>query len=72
MLVNILLDEFLEGWTKFGVFALILAFVFGLVLLLVKVSAWKEKSRSHKRRITGLNRKQRRYEQAGKRKRRSR
>ncbi|CAN5706863.1 hypothetical protein BH18ACI4_BH18ACI4_27400 [soil metagenome] len=50
MLVETLSEELLEGWTKFGVFALILAFVFGLVFLLMKVSAWKEKSRSHKRR----------------------
>lgn len=69
MLVETLSDELLEGRMKFGVFALILAFVFGLVLLLMKVSAWREKSGSHKRRATGLNRKQRRHEQASKRKR---
>ena len=72
MLIATLSDEFLEGWTKLGVFALIVAFVFGLVFLLMRVSSLKEKSRGHKRPVAGLNRKQRRHEQATKRKRRGR
>lgn len=69
MLVETLSDELLEGWTKLGVFALIVAFVFGLVFLLMRISSLKERSPGHKRRVTGLNRKQRRQEQASKRKR---
>lgn len=68
MSVATLSEELLEGWQKLGVFALILAFVFGLVFSLMKFSKWQEKSQRHKRSAPGLNRKQRRQEQARKRK----
>ncbi len=72
MIVALLLQDLLEGWTKLGVFALILAFFFVFLFSLMKVSEWRDKVRKHKPRIAGLNRRQRRSEQANKRRRRSR
>lgn len=70
MLVATLSEELLEGWEKLGVFALIMAVFVGFVFSLMKYSKWREKSHSKKRRLPGLNREQRRREQASKRKRR--
>ena len=72
MVVAMFLQELLEGWTKLGVFALILVFFFGFLFSLMKFSEWKGKARKHRPRIVGLNRRQRRSEQARKGKRRSR
>ena len=72
MVVAVVLQELVEGWTKLGVFALILAFFFVFLFSLMKVSEWREKAHKHKPRIVGLNRRQRRSEQANKRRRRSR
>lgn len=72
MLVETLSEESIDGWTKFGLSLLILAFIVGLVFSLMKFSEWSEKSRRHRRRVTGVNRSLRRKEQATKRKRRGR
>ena len=68
MLVAALSEELFEGWEKLGLFALIMFGLFGFVFFLMKYSKWHEKSAKHKRRTSGLNRKQRREEQARKRK----
>ena len=72
MVIETLSEELFEGWTKLAVFALILAVVFGLLFSLMKFSERKEKSSWQKRGVRGVNRKHRRYEQARKRRRRSR
>ena len=72
MVVAVLLQELLEVWAKLGVFALILAFFFVFLFSLMKVSEWRDRARKHKPRIAGLNRRQRRSEQARKRKGRTR
>ena len=72
MVIAVLLQELLEGWAKLGVFALILAFFFIFLFSLMKFSEWRDKARKHRPRIVGLNRRQRRSEQARKGKRLSR
>ncbi len=70
MAVEAMSDGLIEGWTKLGLFALVLTFVLGLVFLLMKFSKRAEKPGGRKRRVDGMNREQRRYERSIKRRKR--
>jgi hypothetical protein len=65
-------DGLIEGWTKLGLFVLILIGFLGWIFLMIKLTKRREKSANRKRHSYGMNREQRRAERAMKRRKRQR
>jgi hypothetical protein len=59
-----------EGWTKLGLFALIMSGFFLWIFLMIKLTNRRAKVGNRKRRNYGMNREQRRAERAKKRRKR--